>query len=384
MIEENENEKNLQLIKIIACIVIYSVIGIVALFTLFVSKVKADTSPDNWYRDLKEPLYVQYYRWTSASANSNQTTEKFYWSEAQDTIQPAGDTINYQHTAVVNSSNFTITNYGLSIRITTQETMKSNYLYNFQIALCSTVSLNNVGFSKVSYVLNEDNDYSYGTKINLANDNSFSNCKMYSGITANDTGSNNLYIKIIATTNTSSGKYYLLGYNVQELGMWDENVRSIMQSVISSSGLATASSVQQVQQATEQVQQQVEEVNQQQQETNNLINDDSVDNPNSAIGNMSQNNTSNSVISDLLLLPVRLYQNILNSINGTCTTFNLGTLFNHNLTMPCINLSNYLGSALYNIIDVLISGIFVLSIRKSFVNIFENFTSLKTGGNELE
>lgn len=93
---------------------------------------------------------------------------------------------------------------------------------------------------------------------------------------------------------------------------------------------------------------------------------------------------SNGVISDLLLLPVRMFQSIVNTIDGTCSDFSLGTLLGHELTMPCINLSSRLGSALYGVIDVLISGFFILSIRKKFVDIFEHFTSLKTGGNELE
>ena len=119
-------------------------------------------------------------------------------------------------------------------------------------------------------------------------------------------------------------------------------------------------------------------------DVNDSINDSSTDDPTSDLNDMNQNQTSNSVISDLLLLPVTLFQNILNAINGTCNSFNLGNLFNSNLTLPCINIKRYLGDALYNVIDVLISGLFVLSIRKKFVDIFQNITSLKDRGNELE
>ena len=117
---------------------------------------------------------------------------------------------------------------------------------------------------------------------------------------------------------------------------------------------------------------------------NDSINDSTTEDPTNDLNDMTQNETSNSVISDLLLLPINMFQNILNSINGACNSFNLGSLFNSNLVLPCINIKNYLGNSLYNVIDVIISGLFVLSLRKKFVDIFENITSLKDRGNELE
>lgn len=114
------------------------------------------------------------------------------------------------------------------------------------------------------------------------------------------------------------------------------------------------------------------------------LTDSSVNDPTSSLNGLNANIGSNSVISDLLLLPVSLYHSILNSINGTCTPFTLGTLYNHTLRMPCINIQDVIGNAIYGVIDILISGIFILSIRKKLVDIFNSFTSLKVGGNELE
>lgn len=136
-----------------------------------------------------------------------------------------------------------------------------------------------------------------------------------------------------------------------------------------------------------QSQQQHSDAVSQKQSTDNIndsINNSNVDDPNSSLTEMDNKIATNSVISDLLLLPVTLFQNILNSINGTCSTFNLGSLFGTNLTMPCIDIEGVIGPILWGVIDVLLSGIFVLSIRKKFVDIFENITSLKDGGNQLE
>ncbi len=120
--------------------------------------------------------------------------------------------------------------------------------------------------------------------------------------------------------------------------------------------------------------------------TNDTLTDDNIDNTNtsSTLEDLSEDLPTNSVISDLLLLPVRLFQNILNNINGSCNTFNLGSLFGSNLTLPCINIETLIGSSLWSVIDILFCGAFVLVIRKKFVDIFHNFTDLKNGGNAVE
>jgi hypothetical protein len=129
-------------------------------------------------------------------------------------------------------------------------------------------------------------------------------------------------------------------------------------------------------------QQQIEAQN----KTNDILSDDNVDSSNATntLTNLSNSTASNSVISDLLLLPVRLFQNIVNSINGSCSPFNLGSLYNSTLVLPCINMSNLIGSTLWSVIDILFCGSFILVIRKKFVDIFENLSELKNGGNEVE
>lgn len=116
------------------------------------------------------------------------------------------------------------------------------------------------------------------------------------------------------------------------------------------------------------------------------LNDDSIDSTNTTdtLSDLSDTLPTNSVISDLLLLPVRLFQNVLNSINGSCTTFNLGSLFGTVLTLPCINIESLVGSTLWTVIDILFCGAFVLVIRKKFVDIFEGLSNLKNGGNSVE
>lgn len=122
------------------------------------------------------------------------------------------------------------------------------------------------------------------------------------------------------------------------------------------------------------------------QDQTNTIKDDSIDESgtSSSINDLSNNNASNGTISSLLTLPITLYERVLNSISGSCSTWNLGSLFNHNLVLPCIDLADLLGSTLYGIIDILISGLFILGFRKKMVDIFNHMTTLNDRGNELE
>lgn len=119
-------------------------------------------------------------------------------------------------------------------------------------------------------------------------------------------------------------------------------------------------------------------------DVNDSINNSTTDNPSGALNNMNSKISDNNVISDLLTLPIRFYQTILNSLNATCTPYNLGRLFNTDLVLPCKNIEDLLGSGIVTIIDTGLCGLFVFTIRKKFVNIFENITSLRDRGNELE
>ena len=135
----------------------------------------------------------------------------------------------------------------------------------------------------------------------------------------------------------------------------------------------------------------IENNNENTEEITNAINDvkssitsSSVSNPTNTLNGYANRINTNSVISDLILLPVNIYQNVLNSINGTCSAYTLGSLYGHNLTLPCLHIDSILGNTIYGAIDVILSGMLFLAIRKKFVDIFNHFTSFRTGGNELE
>lgn len=112
---------------------------------------------------------------------------------------------------------------------------------------------------------------------------------------------------------------------------------------------------------------------------NDTLTSDEVDSPSSSLEEMQDMLPTNGTITQLIALPLNLYQKVLNSINGTCQSFDLGNLYGTNLIMPCIDLNNYLGNTLWNTIDIIISGIFVLTIGRKMIKAFEGFTSMKEG-----
>lgn len=206
-----------------------------------------------------------------------------------------------------------------------------------------------------------------------------------------------MYLTVVfeATENysgTSNFVYYIDSTNLSDFArLTDHFYTPYITSVPSvTDNTAQLNNIRNLQQNTLNAVQSVQgQVTQVQTELNNIddtLNDDTIDDTNttSTLEDLADDLPTNSVISDLLLLPVRLFQSVLSGINGTCSPFALGSLYGTNLTMPCINIQNYLGSSIWTFIDIVISGMFVLVIRKKFVDIFHNLTDLRNGGNDLE
>lgn len=113
-------------------------------------------------------------------------------------------------------------------------------------------------------------------------------------------------------------------------------------------------------------------------ETNDLIKNDSVDSASSSANTWNSKNASNGVITQLLTLPITLLNAIVSGIQTSCASFNLGNLFGTDIILPCISISNLIGSTLFTTIDLLISGFMIYNISKKLIKIFNDFTNLKS------
>ena len=113
---------------------------------------------------------------------------------------------------------------------------------------------------------------------------------------------------------------------------------------------------------------------------NNKLSDSSIDtnNTTSSTTSWGNKNASNGTVTNLLTLPISLLQAIVNGIQSSCTSFNLGSLFGTNIVLPCINIGSLIGSGLWSTIDILFSGFMILAIAKKLIKIFNDFTNLKT------
>ena len=126
--------------------------------------------------------------------------------------------------------------------------------------------------------------------------------------------------------------------------------------------------------------QNIQEIKNNTKETNDLIKNDNIDNnsANSSASSWNSKNASNGVITQLLTLPINLLTAIVNGIQISCSNFSLGSLFNTNIVLPCIDISNYIGVGLFATIDLLISGFMIYNISKKLIKIFNDFTNLKS------
>lgn len=92
---------------------------------------------------------------------------------------------------------------------------------------------------------------------------------------------------------------------------------------------------------------------------------------------------SNSPVSDLITMPITLMQAYVNGFSSSCSPVSLGTLYGYTLTLPCINLEEYLGGTLWSLIDALFSIFMVYNIAMLCVSIYESITSLDDGMQQL-
>lgn len=104
---------------------------------------------------------------------------------------------------------------------------------------------------------------------------------------------------------------------------------------------------------------------------------DDIEENNSQFNEFKDYLATNGVITNLISLPVTLFTKVLDTIDGTCTTYSLGNLYDSPLELPCIDISDYLGSTLWNIIDILISGLLIYSISRHFIKMFNKMSSLE-------
>lgn len=113
---------------------------------------------------------------------------------------------------------------------------------------------------------------------------------------------------------------------------------------------------------------------------NDSLKDESApDVQNDLFSGISSDDESNSPVSDLILMPLTLMNAYVDGFSSTCNSFDLGSLYGHNIVLPCINVEDYLGSNLWALIDIMFSLFLVYNIGLMCVSMYESITSLEDG-----
>ena len=171
---------------------------------------------------------------------------------------------------------------------------------------------------------------------------------------------------------SSSSTIYYAGYHLENLGLANNLSSSDIQSIISSSGLATASSQNEIKSSLNQVRQQVTELNNSIDNVNDTLNDDNIDGANSQVDDLLDNDNFNDStgIQSIINAPL----NFINSLSNTCSPINVTIPYiDKPLQIPCIKqeLNNHI-PLIVPILSIAINGFIVYRILLDLVRIIKN------------
>lgn len=88
---------------------------------------------------------------------------------------------------------------------------------------------------------------------------------------------------------------------------------------------------------------------------------------------------SEAPISNIVLLPINLLNAISTNLEGSCSSYTMPFDFfggNNTLTFQCWTLSDYLGSSITNVIDMMLCFFMIYEIAMLSIHFFEEWTSL--------
>ena len=248
----------------------------------------------------------------------------------------------------------------------------SNYLYSINALVCYNSKANNTFQFLTGESGNLDN-FEYGNWTNVYNNwapNSYTytlpwsdtfltiklaSCRSVTGFINPSKNGNFLGLRLKNSGGTIAGqRVSVFGLKVESLGVDSSAMRSVIEQTISSSGLATAKSVEDVQKAQQQIKQEIAGMQQKQQQTNekldtlndNITNSDSSGATSNASGFFEGFTTDTFGLTSIITAPLNLIKSITSS---TCTPLTLSMPFvKQNVTIPCMTqiYRNYFGSFL--------------------------------------
>ena len=353
-----------------------TLLSILVVVSLIYINVKAETNTGPFYQYGVEGISELYaYNWSSYP---NSYTSKVVIASYGEMEGDPGLTSFF-----VNDVN--IYTQGVSIVYSPNQRLVEGYLYSIGTIVCYDVALNSIysygGQSSMGgtaiTALTETPTYQFTTRVRVA-DESGANCIMYQAlIVPQTTGS--FYALRMTNTSGYQANMEVWATKVEELGIYTTTIQSMLSSAIQSSGLATASSVSQVQQSINALDSAIDEQTQQQQENHEetidtLTDDDTDESIDEASDFFSNFSTNTHGLTGIITAPLSAIQSLTSS---TCQPLVLPLPFvNSNLTLPCMRqiYDDHFGSfmTIYDAITIGIVSYWVCVRIFSLVKDFKN------------
>lgn len=264
------------------------------------------------------------------------------------------------HLLYTSADELTIGSNGVFWAIQSPISFSANYLYSVTALVC----FNNKAPNKFEFLTGESgnldafeypsyskvydnwspNQYIYLDFVNLT----LKTCRNVSGFINPSKMGNFLGLRLRNTGSTLSAQHlWLLGLKVESLGIDSSTMRSVLDSSISSSGLAKASDVNEVKKAQEQIKtelkntqqsidKQTEQQNKNHKETMDYMKDDS-DIDSSEVDNLVGYLPAGPLDS-IINLPLSMLNAISSNLGKTCVAPTFKVPFvNENFTLPCVS-----------------------------------------------
>ena len=366
----------------------YFLLFLLLSFLIQSCEVKAAVEGIGWYeKNVKSTITSsRILNWTSASNFTPITT----------TMTPILTTETTKYASIPSSSNnLNVHGAGVSYQIYVEQQMKPGYLYSIELYTCNfteSAKFHNLLFElgsglnpnasptnvpTYSYATASDISTTYAVPID-ASIQPFESCYVFTSLISPSTEGAWFDIKFRNNTNISFYPF-LMGYTMQELGIYDKALESTINNIVQNSGLATASSVSEVQSSVNQVKQEMVEVNssideqtQQQQQNheetmNTITSDEGAD-----LGALENSAgwLPAGPVDSILNLPLSLMNNLTTNLNKSCSPLVVPLPFiDKDLRIPCLN-------TIYESIDGLNVWITTISIIASGFILYSYFLKL--------
>lgn len=259
-----------------------TIILVISLVCLIPNKIAmAATAIPDWGVKIENPITTGLiYNWSSGTEFDERSSA--YEEIALSSLDGNSSSPIY---ALTSSSNVTTATNGISLAYLLNQSISSDYVYSITTYICADFNLGLTNGLKSPYassdtgypgVILNNPIYSYTASSSLSsnafyvNTVAFSSCRQYTTIIQPSYESRYFALKFTSTTSVT-GKYYVLGYNIESLGIASNVISSQISSIVKNSGLATAESVNEVNDAVDEVKTEVQVMQEEQEKTNNKL-----------------------------------------------------------------------------------------------------------------